>query len=177
MGPTTTVWHRLSQRKDPSMRFPKLLAAALVAAAIVPSGAQAHDADCASQIRLLTGRAILFDNGAINCSYIQEPGLDTDFLAPGGGSIVVRFNGSQPTDGDKVAGTGSFLQNGASKTFLKFKPATGADGAPLAGFWDADGGSYGATQSLTGGDFTAVVFEPITNAAPVEHTRAYHTIG
>lgn len=161
------------------MRPIRLMAAVLILGTLVPTGAKAEYPDeCDSPIRLLSGRGVLFDWGAVNCDYAQEPTLgSTSIVLPGGSNMVVRFNGAQPVNGNKVAGTGSTVKYGANTAYLRWEAATGADGGPLAGYWDASF-NVGNVDTLTAGEYLITVLSPEgLEGALVTYTRSYNTVG
>lgn len=160
------------------MRSIRFLLAALMLAILAPVTAQAeYPEECDSPIRLLSGRGILFDWGAVNCDYAQEPALgSTSIVIPGGTNMVVRFNGAQPQDGNKVTGEGSNVTYQGKTVYLRFEPATGAGGDPLAGYWDASFG-VGNAESVTAGEFLITVISPEgLDGADVTYTRSYNTV-
>lgn len=160
------------------MRPIRFLLAALLLGMLAPVSAQAeYPEECDSPIRLLSGRGVVFDWGAVNCSYAQEPTLgSTSIVIPGGASMVVRFNGAKPVDGNKLLGTGSNVTYGTNTVYLKFEPATGADGNPLAGYWDASFG-VGNLDTINGGEYHISVISPEgLDGADVTYERSYNTL-
>jgi hypothetical protein len=160
------------------MRSIRFLLAALLLGMLAPVAAQAdYPEECESPIRLLSGRGVLFDWGAVNCDYAQEPTLgSTSVIIPGGTNMVVRFNGAKPHDGNKLAGTGSTVTYQDKTIYLRFEPATGADGNPLAGYWDASFG-VGNVETVNAGEFHISVISPEgLEGADVTYERSYNTV-
>ncbi|MFP5224169.1 MAG: hypothetical protein ACLGH3_01220 [Actinomycetota bacterium] len=160
------------------MRSIRFLLAALLLGMLAPVAAQAdYPEECESPIRLLSGRGVLFDWGAVNCSYAQEPTLgSTSIVIPGGTQMVVRFNGAKPVDGISQMGTGSKVTYGQTTKYLRFEPATGADGNPLAGHWDASF-SVGNVETVNAGEYLISVISPEgLEGADVTYERSYSTV-
>lgn len=163
------------------MRIRTLAAVALAAAAIIPVTAHAsYEEECSSPIRILSGRGLLFDWGAVNCDYAQEPSISTSVIIPAGSNLIVRYTGAEPINGNKVAGTGSKLTYGTTTVYIKWEVATGVDGAPLAGTFDSQSITMGNADTVTGGDVTATVIDnipdPIAETPTTTYTRIYKTV-
>jgi hypothetical protein len=135
-------------------------------------------ADHCTEIRLLSGTALLVHTGAVGCAGGAD--VDTDYVNPGSTNLLVRvFTADQPAGRSTITFSGITGPTGfggcvAGECVLKWTRGEDAIGEPPGPYYDSQLASIVRNSSIDGGD--AVV--RICFDASDEHceSRIYRTL-
>lgn len=167
------------------MRHRSLAMLALAAASLAPSGAFAgNPEECLSPISLRSGQGIIANGQIVNCDGLQANEVTYSPVLPGGAADVLLEGVVAPINGNRLAGTGSYLTytttslTGATSTvkvYLTWKQGEGIDG-PIAGTFGSQSISFSARDSAAAGEIRVVVYDNIADPITGEPVTVYERV-
>jgi len=150
------------------MRIRTFAAVLTAAAVLAPLGAQAGNReDCDSPIKMRSGQGLIANAEVANCGALRADEITYSPVLPGGAADIL-FNGSQPANGNRTTGFGSYLEYTSSsltgaqstiRTWLTFTQGQGLNG-PISA-WGSQSLSFSVRDSITAGNIYVRVIEMV----------------